>query len=225
MEPGTYQVQLTFNINEQEYLVDFNITMAENAISDKIEIVKALGSSNNSCLISVNQAYKSSTHSRIEYRVGILNSQNNSFQNLELNYVTSEISGSSINRKVRPTKIETIHSTELDKNIDMIYFSMAVPYKSGTAMALLVLIAGLWITEIVPTIVGSFLVPIIVVISGISGSADALQPFFDPVIALFFGGFIIAEALKKHNIDRRLALGIVSNASIRPSVLILILMG
>ena len=66
--------------------------------------------------------------------------------------------------------------------------------------------------------------PIIVVISGISTTGEALQPFFDPVIALFFGGFIIAEALKKHNIDRRLALGIIGNASIRPSMLILILM-
>ncbi len=225
MEPGYYQVQLTFNINQQEYIVDFNITMADKAITDKIEIIKPLGSSNSSCLISVNQAYQSSTRSKVEYRVGLLDNQNNSYQNLELNYVASEISGQNMERKVRPTKIETIRSSEFGKDINVIYFSMAVPYKSGTAMALLVLIAGLWITEIVPTIVGAFLVPIIVVISGISSSADALQPFFDPVIALFFGGFIIAEALKKHNIDRRLALGIVSNASMKPSLLILILMG
>ncbi len=225
MEPGYYQVQLTFNINQQEYIVDFNITMANKAITDKIEIIKPLGSSNNSCLISVNQAYQSSTRSKVEYRVGLLDNQNNSYLNLELNYVTSEIFGENMERKVRPTKIETIHSSEFDKDINVIYFSMAVPYKSGTAISLLVLIAGLWITEIVPTIVGSFLVPIIVIISGISSSADALQPFFDPVIALFFGGFIIAEALKKHNIDRRLALGIVSKASMKPSLLIFILMG
>ncbi|NHK31205.1 MAG: DASS family sodium-coupled anion symporter, partial [Asgard group archaeon] len=71
----------------------------------------------------------------------------------------------------------------------------------------------------------AFLVPIVIVIAGISTTGEALQPFFDPVIALFFGGFIIAEALKKHNIDRRLALGIVSRASIRPSILLIILMG
>lgn len=221
MEPGQYQVRLTFsNYND----IIFDINMADSADTTNIEFFRVLGSSGNSCIIFVDQAYKSSTHSKVEYRVGILDNTNNSIQNLELNLISSNINGVGMDRKVRPTKIETVHSTELGKNIDVIYFSMAVPFKSGVAIGLLVLIAGLWISEIVPTIVGAFLVPIIVVISGISTTGEALQPFFDPVIALFFGGFIIAEALKKHNIDRRLALGIIGNASIRPSMLILILM-
>ncbi|NHJ32183.1 MAG: DASS family sodium-coupled anion symporter, partial [Asgard group archaeon] len=221
MEPGQYQVRLSFTDYND---IIFDINMASNADSTEIELFRFLDSSGNSCIIFTDQAYKSSTHSKVEYRVGILDNANNTIQNLELNLISSNINGNGMDRKIRPTKIETVHSTELGKTIDVIYFSMAVPFKSGVAMGLLVIIAGLWISEIVPTIVGSFLVPIIVVISGISTTGEALQPFFDPVIALFFGGFIIAEALKKHNIDRRLALGIVSNASFRPSMLILILM-
>ena len=221
MDPGQYQVRLTFSTYND---LIFDINMADSADTTTLELFRSLGASGNSCIIFADQAYKSATHSKVEYRVGILDNTNNSIQNLELNLISSNIVGNGMDRKVRPTKIETIHSTELGKNIDVIYFSMAIPFKAGVAMGLLVLIAGLWISEIVPTIVGAFLVPIIVVISGISTTTQALQPFFDPVIALFFGGFIIAEALKKHNIDRRLALGIVSKASIRPSMLILILM-
>ncbi len=221
MEPGQYQVRLTFsNYND----IIFDINMADSADTTTSEIFRSLSVSGNSCIIITDQTYKSSTHSKVEFRVGILDNTNNSIQNLELNLISSNINGVGIDRKVRPTKIETIHSTELGKNIEVIYFSMSVPFKAGVAIGLLVIIAGLWISEIVPTIVGAFLVPIIVVISGISTTGEALQPFFDPVIALFFGGFIIAEALKKHNIDRRLALGIIGNAKFRPSTLILILM-
>jgi sodium-dependent dicarboxylate transporter 2/3/5 len=183
-----------------------------------------MGSSGNSTVIVTNQAYKSSTHSKIEFRVGFVDNANNSIADLDLTQIKGNINGEGMDRKIRPIKIQTIYSTSIGDDITVAYFSMMVPFKAGIAMALLVLIAGLWITEIVPTIVGAFLVPIVIVIAGISTTGEALQPFFDPVIALFFGGFIIAEALKKHNIDRRLALGIVSRASIRPSVLLIILM-
>ncbi|MBD3189851.1 MAG: DASS family sodium-coupled anion symporter [Candidatus Heimdallarchaeota archaeon] len=225
MEPGLYQVKLTFDLEGQNYFVDFNITMAKEGSSVPVEYFPALGSSGNSCIIITSQAYQSSTNSKITFNVGILDNGNNSLSTLDLTDVTAQLTGENINRKIRPIKVETIRSITLEEAVHTVYFEMAVPYKAGTAFALLALIASLWITEIVPTIVGSFLVPIIVVIFGISSAGAALSPFFHPVIALFFGGFILAEALKKHNIDRRLALSIVSRASIRPPVLMLIMIG
>ncbi|NHJ03482.1 MAG: DASS family sodium-coupled anion symporter [Candidatus Heimdallarchaeota archaeon] len=224
MVPGIYEVQLTINYGGVNYSADFNITMAASANTERIEYIEHLGTTNNSYIVIANKAYKSSTHSLVEFRVGILDDVNNSFKDVELTSMTGIIYGEDMERKIRPTKIEEVNSVELNEKVTVTYFTMAVPFKAGTAMALLVLIAGLWISEIVPTIVGAFLVPIIIVISGISTTASALTPFFDPVIALFFGGFIIAEALKKHQIDRRLALGIVGNATIRPNLLLLILM-
>ena len=224
MEPGQYQVKLSINLGQQSEDVYFNITMAESANTATTEHYKTIGSSGNSTVIITNQAYKSSTHSKIEFRVGLVDSTNSSITNLALTQISGNINGEGMDRKIRPIKIQTVYSSTVDDDITVAYFSMMVPFKAGIAMALLVLVAGLWITEILPTIVGAFLVPIMIVISGISTSGEALQPFFDPVIALFFGGFIIAEALKKHNIDRRLALGIVSRASIRPSILLIILM-
>ena len=40
---------------------------------------------------------------------------------------------------------------------------------------------------------------------GASGYKKFLIPFSSPVIMLFFGGFILASALHKYNIDRKLA--------------------
>ncbi|MHA1505217.1 MAG: SLC13 family permease, partial [Candidatus Heimdallarchaeota archaeon] len=191
----------------------------------KVEVYSSLGASDNSCIVILDSAYKASTNSKIEFRVGILDNANNSDENIQLNDIQGTILGNGFERKIRASKIETTHSNLLGADVTTVYFTMTVPFKSGIALGLLVLIAGLWITEIVPTIVGSFLVPIVVAITAISGTADALQPFFDPVIALFLGGFILAEALKKHNIDKRLALGIIGNATKRPMLLLLILMG
>ena len=225
MDPGSYQVQLAIDYSGTTYNVDFNITMANSADTTKIEYIEDLGTSGNSCIIITDTTYKSSTRSSLTFRVGLLDNSNNSIENIQLNYITGKIIGEDMERNIRPIKIQEVQSSELDDVVTIAYFTMTVPFKAGIAMSLLVLIAGLWISEIVPTIVGSFLVPIVAVVSGISTTADALQPFFDPVIALFFGGFIIAEALKKHQIDRRLALGIVGNASIRPNLLLLVLMG
>ncbi|MHA1440711.1 MAG: SLC13 family permease, partial [Candidatus Heimdallarchaeota archaeon] len=225
MENGQYQTQLTINYSGEEYLVTFDLTMADSASTTKVEVYSSLGATDNSCIVILDSAYKASTNSKIEFRVGILDNANNSDENIQLNDIQGTILGNGFERKIRASKIETTHSNLLGADVTTVYFTMTVPFKSGIALGLLVLIAGLWITEIVPTIVGSFLVPIVVAITAISGTADALQPFFDPVIALFLGGFILAEALKKHNIDKRLALGIIGNATKRPMLLLLILMG
>jgi sodium-dependent dicarboxylate transporter 2/3/5 len=224
MEPGVYDVQLNIVYGGNNYSTSFDLTMADEADTLKVEYYRTLDS-NLSCIITTNEAFESKTNSKVAFNVGLVDGNNNSISDLELNYFDGKIVGDGMDRKFRPTKIATTYSSLLDQEISSAGFSMAIPYKAGIALALLVLIAGLWITEILPTVVPSFLVPIISVITGISGATDALQPFFSPVIALFLGGFVLAEALKKHNLDRRLALGIVSKSSIRPPILILTLMG
>ncbi|HUT81512.1 MAG TPA: DASS family sodium-coupled anion symporter [Candidatus Bathyarchaeia archaeon] len=222
MEPGSYRVEISFDFSDEK--IEFNITMATSASTTKVEHFLPIGLTGNSSVVVTNSAYKSSTNSKVEFSIGIVDNVNNSINELKLNSVFGTVYGAKMERKVRPIGNSTIFSSKLGKNISVFNFRMIVPYKTGIALGLLVLVAGLWITEIVPTIVGAFLVPIVIVISGISTASVALQPFFDPVIALFFGGFILAEALKKHNIDRRLALGIVGRASIKPSMLLIILM-
>lgn len=72
-------------------------------------------------------------------------------------------------------------------------------------LALLVLIATLWITEAIPLTFTALLVPVLGVALGLTGTTDALSGFAHPVIALFLGGFALAAALSAQGIDRWIA--------------------
>lgn len=67
--------------------------------------------------------------------------------------------------------------------------------------ALTAFISIMWITEAIPLSTSALLIPIFLVLSGIMPPKSALQPLFDPVIALMFGGFVIAHAVHKYGLD------------------------
>jgi len=86
----------------------------------------------------------------------------------------------------------------------------------GQAIALMILIlaALLWITEWVPLYLTSFvilltqlvwLVPVLEPTSTKAARAKYLAPFFSEVILLFLGGFVLAAALHKFGLDKKLA--------------------
>lgn len=86
-------------------------------------------------------------------------------------------------------------------------------------VGLLAAVAVLWITEVVPLFVGALVVPIVLVAGGTSGATDALAPFFHPVIALFLGGFLVADAIADAGLDRRAAMAMVRGMGRRPGTL------
>lgn len=63
----------------------------------------------------------------------------------------------------------------------------------------------LWFSEALPLFVTSLLVPILLVIATPLTQGEVLPPFFDPVIALFLGSFVLGVALHKHNLGERAA--------------------
>lgn len=72
-------------------------------------------------------------------------------------------------------------------------------------LALLVLIATLWITEALPLTFTALLVPTLGVALGLTGTPEAFAGFAHPVIVLFLGGFALAAALSEQGIDRWIA--------------------
>ncbi len=97
--------------------------------------------------------------------------------------------------------------------------------KSQAAVMILGIVAILWFTEGISLVATSMLIPILIVLSDIRTPSQALSPFFDPAVALIFGGFLIGRALTKYELDKRLALLILSNARGSGGSLILIVMG
>ncbi len=78
-----------------------------------------------------------------------------------------------------------------------------------------------WVTEAVP-IPATALLPIALFpILKVGSVAEATRPFANPLIYLFMGGFIIALAMEKTNLHRRIALNIVSRVGTRPNAIIL----
>jgi len=90
------------------------------------------------------------------------------------------------------------------------------PRRSGLVVGLLAVVAVLWVSETFPLWVTSLAVPVVLVAGGATTPTAALQPFFDPVIALFFAAFALADAMAACGLDRRLANAVVGRTGHRP---------
>jgi sodium-dependent dicarboxylate transporter 2/3/5 len=73
--------------------------------------------------------------------------------------------------------------------------------------AVMALVITLWLTEALPLAITAILGPCLAVVLGISTGRAALAPFADPIIFLFMGGFMLAQAMFVHGVDRRIAYG------------------
>jgi sodium-dependent dicarboxylate transporter 2/3/5 len=73
--------------------------------------------------------------------------------------------------------------------------------------AILAMMIVLWVTEALPLAVTALIGPILVILLGIAPARDAFAPFADPIIFLFIGGFMLAQAMFVHGVDRRIAYG------------------
>ncbi len=78
-----------------------------------------------------------------------------------------------------------------------------------------------WVTEAIP-IPATALLPIILFpVLKVGSVADATSPFANPLIYLFMGGFIIALAMERTNLHRRIALNVVNLVGTRPTSIII----
>lgn len=93
-----------------------------------------------------------------------------------------------------------------------------------SALVILVSAAGLWITEAVPLVATAFLVPLLQSLLGVQSFGDSLRPFFDPVVMLLLGGFLLAAAVEKYDLDEYFASRVVSRAEADNRILILVMM-
>jgi sodium-dependent dicarboxylate transporter 2/3/5 len=67
----------------------------------------------------------------------------------------------------------------------------------------------LWITEAIPLPATALLAAVLTILLGVASATDVLVIFADPIIFLFIGSFILAEAMHVHRLDRRFAHGIL----------------
>lgn len=79
-----------------------------------------------------------------------------------------------------------------------------------SALVILIVAAGLWTTEAVPLAATGVLIPLLQALFGIQGFGDALAPFFSTTVMLLLGGFMLAVAVEKYDLDEYFAFLILS---------------
>lgn len=76
--------------------------------------------------------------------------------------------------------------------------------------AIFVAVIVLWISEAIPIAATALLIAPAMIAAGVTGEKEAFEPYASPLLYLFVGGFMLARAMTRHGLDRRIALGVVS---------------
>lgn len=88
--------------------------------------------------------------------------------------------------------------------------------------AAVTLLMGIWwITEAIPISATALLPMVLFPILGVGSISEASSPYANPLIFLFMGGFVIALAMEKWSLHKRIALRIVSMVGVKPSSIII----
>ena len=79
------------------------------------------------------------------------------------------------------------------------------------------LMASLWIAESIPIPATALLPLVLFPALGLGDIRESAAPFANPIIFLFLGGFIIALAMQRWNLHRRIAINLIAAIGTRPA--------
>jgi sodium-dependent dicarboxylate transporter 2/3/5 len=88
-------------------------------------------------------------------------------------------------------------------------------------LAIAILMAILWITEVIPLAVTALLPVVLFPLFGVMNGKDVSSAYFNHVIFLFIGGFLVALAMQKWNLHKRIALRILLLTGTSPARILL----
>ena len=80
--------------------------------------------------------------------------------------------------------------------------------------AILAMMVVFWVTEALPLAVTAIIGPVLAIVLQVAPARAAFAPFADPIIFLFIGSFMLAEAMFVHGLDRRIAFGALSSRAV-----------
>ncbi|MGF1765539.1 SLC13 family permease [Aliivibrio kagoshimensis] len=114
--------------------------------------------------------------------------------------------------------------------LDLLLFYLMYNYlpfepKVVLGLSILAFIAVLWLTEALHVTVTAIFVPIIAVLFDVFDTQTALNNFANSIIFLFLGGFALAAAMRRQNLDKVIADKILVLANGKMSVAVFMLFG
>lgn len=102
--------------------------------------------------------------------------------------------------------------------VALLIFPVPAPTPEAARLAaVLGLVIVWWVTEAVPIPVTSLLGPALAVALGVGSASELFAPFGDPIVFLFLGSFVLAEAMAASGLDRRVALAVLARPGVASS--------
>ena len=98
--------------------------------------------------------------------------------------------------------------------IALLLAPMPIKPEAHRLAAILAMMVVLWVTEALPLAVTALIGPVLAVVLQVGNARTVLAPFADPIIFLFIGSFMLAEAMFTHGLDRRIAFGALSSRAV-----------
>jgi len=95
----------------------------------------------------------------------------------------------------------------LDKDNPLVSYTMGITF----------LMATWWILEVIPLAITALIPIILFPIFGIANGKEISSAYFNDIIFLFIGGFMIALAMQKWNLHTRIALNILQKTGVSPT--------
>ncbi len=100
-----------------------------------------------------------------------------------------------------------------------------MPQAAWVAAAVAILMATWWMTEPIPLAATALLPLVLLPPLGVAPLSKIAPAYADPLILLFFGGFMLAAAMQRHGLHRWLALHLARVAGRTPSAIVASTMG
>jgi sodium-dependent dicarboxylate transporter 2/3/5 len=82
---------------------------------------------------------------------------------------------------------------------------LGLPAPAHRLAAIVAAVIVLWVCESLPMAITAMLGPILAVVLQVAPARQVFAAFADPVVFVFIGGFMLAEAMFVHRLDRRIA--------------------
>jgi sodium-dependent dicarboxylate transporter 2/3/5 len=206
--PGQYRIDIQIHSNSIDATQSYNISFVDDASDGSI--VQILNGTSTTVTVTIPESVTISPDNPLRIT---LNAVGDSLSAEEI--VVTLTNADDFNLTLRPNR--------QSGQIFIIEYQPLV--NSRSAVTILTVVAILWFSEGISLVATSLLIPVLIVLTDIRTPQTALAPFFDPAVALIFGGFLIGRALTKYELDKRLALLILSKGEGSGSSLILTVMG